>query len=164
MSELPGGGIVRRVIASLSWDTPAHIALANVAASAIALITAPIIARSIGAAGRGETAAALAAFALVPIVLAIGMPIELRRVWATARADSLVRSFRDVAAIMAGHDGPVAPFFVDADATPNPGGLPVGGLTVVAFRNSHLTYALTWFALAAGTLGAAFLVWRHGRR
>ena len=71
---------------------------------------------------------------------------------------------RDVAAIMAGHDGPVAPFFVDADATPNPGGLPVGGLTVVAFRNSHLTYALTWFALAAGTLGAAFLVWRQGRR
>ena len=100
MSELPRGGIVRRIIASLSWDTPAHIALANVAASAIALITAPIIARSIGAAGRGETAAALAAFALVPIVLAIGMPTELRRVWATARADSLVRSFRDVAATM----------------------------------------------------------------
>jgi surfeit locus 1 family protein len=25
---------------------------------------------------------------------------------------------------------------------------PIGGLTVVTFRNSHLTYALTWFTLA----------------
>ncbi len=41
----------------------------------------------------------------------------------------------------------VAPFFIDADAAPNPGGLPIGGLTVVRFRNSHLVYALTWFAL-----------------
>lgn len=71
---------------------------------------------------------------------------------------------RDVAAITAGREGPVAPFFIDADATPNPGGYPVGGLTVVSFRNSHLSYALTWFALAVGTLGAAFLVFRHGRR
>lgn len=57
---------------------------------------------------------------------------------------------RDVAEIArARRLGPVAPYFVDADATPNPGGWPVGGLTVVAFRNSHLVYALTWFALAA---------------
>lgn len=59
---------------------------------------------------------------------------------------------RDVAAIAAdlGLAGPVAPYFVDADAAPNPGGHPVGGLTVVRFRNTHLSYALTWFALAAG--------------
>jgi surfeit locus 1 family protein len=58
---------------------------------------------------------------------------------------------RDVAAIAQaeGLPGPVAPYFVDADATPNPGGLPVGGLTVISFRNAHLSYALTWFALAA---------------
>jgi surfeit locus 1 family protein len=56
---------------------------------------------------------------------------------------------RDVAAIAASHGvAPVAPFFVDADATPNPGGYPVGGLTVVSFRNAHLVYALTWFVLA----------------
>lgn len=56
---------------------------------------------------------------------------------------------RDVGAI-AGARGlkEVAPYFIDADATPNPGGLPVGGLTVVAFRNAHLVYALTWFTLA----------------
>ena len=56
---------------------------------------------------------------------------------------------RDVAAIAEAKQlGPVAPYFIDADKTPNPGGYPVGGLTVVAFRNSHLSYALTWFALA----------------
>lgn len=42
----------------------------------------------------------------------------------------------------------VAPFFVDADATPNPGGWPLGGMTRVQFSNSHLVYAVTWFALA----------------
>lgn len=70
---------------------------------------------------------------------------------------------RDVAAIAqaAGLHGPVAPYFVDADASPNPGGLPVGGLTVVRFRNTHLTYALTWFALAGGL---AFVAVRAARR
>lgn len=62
---------------------------------------------------------------------------------------------RDVAAIAAAHGlGRVAPYFVDADATPNPGGWPVGGLTVLAFRNTHLVYALTWFALALMAAGA----------
>jgi surfeit locus 1 family protein len=56
---------------------------------------------------------------------------------------------RDVAAIAAARGvGPAAPYFVDADARPNPGGWPMGGLTVVRFRNSHLSYALTWFSLA----------------
>ena len=32
--------------------------------------------------------------------------------------------------------------------TSNPGGLPIGGLTVVAFPNNHLVYAITWFGLA----------------
>lgn len=41
---------------------------------------------------------------------------------------------------------------VEADATPNPGGWPKGGQTVVKFRNQHLQYAITWFALAAGLL------------
>lgn len=57
---------------------------------------------------------------------------------------------RDVAAIaqVRGLVG-VAPFFIDADATPNPGGSPLGGMTVVRFRNAHLAYAATWFGLAA---------------
>jgi len=57
---------------------------------------------------------------------------------------------RDVAAIAASRGlTNVAPYFIDADATPNPGGLPIGGLTVIAFPNSHLVYAITWFGLAA---------------
>lgn len=43
----------------------------------------------------------------------------------------------------------VAPFFIEADSASNPGGVPVGGLTVVRFRNAHLVYAATWFGLAA---------------
>ena len=74
---------------------------------------------------------------------------------------------RDVAAIAAAnHLGDVAPYFIDADGSPNPGGLPVGGLTVVAFPNNHLVYALTWYTLAvmlAGGLGWA--AWsENGRR
>ncbi|UDF32181.1 UNVERIFIED_ORG: SURF1 family protein (plasmid) [Roseateles sp. XES5] len=70
---------------------------------------------------------------------------------------------RDVAAIAAARGlMNVAPYFIDADAAPNPGGLPVGGLTVVAFRNSHFVYALTWYALAAMSLGAAWQI--HRRR
>lgn len=73
---------------------------------------------------------------------------------------------RDVAAIARArglHD--VAPFFIDADATPNPGGYPLGGLTVIAFRNAHLIYALTWFGLAALSLvGLGLLLRTKGAR
>lgn len=48
----------------------------------------------------------------------------------------------------------VAPYFIDADNTPNQGGWPEGGLTAVKFRNSHLSYAITWFLGAALTLVA----------
>ncbi|MEW9617566.1 SURF1 family protein [Shinella sp. S4-D37] len=69
---------------------------------------------------------------------------------------------RDVAAIAAAKGlSDVAPYFVDADATPNPGGLPIGGLTVVAFRNSHLVYALTWYTLAAMSAAGAWAVHRR---
>lgn len=72
---------------------------------------------------------------------------------------------RDVAAIAKLHGLPaaeVAPYFVDASATVEGG--PVGGLTVVRFRNSHLVYALTWFGLALMVLGGAGLMVRHERR
>jgi len=66
---------------------------------------------------------------------------------------------RDVAAIARARGlGTTAPYFIDADATPNPGGYPVGGLTVVRFADNHLVYALTWFALAALALFAAWRV------
>lgn len=65
---------------------------------------------------------------------------------------------RDVRAIARARElTDTAPYFVDANATANPGGLPRGGLTQVRFRNQHLQYALTWYALAAL---AAFGLWQ----
>jgi surfeit locus 1 family protein len=56
---------------------------------------------------------------------------------------------RDIPAIAAKRKlGQVAPYFVDADAR-SERGWPRGGLTVIAFPNNHLQYALTWFAMAA---------------
>lgn len=68
---------------------------------------------------------------------------------------------RDVAAIAQARDLKDAPpYFIDADATPNPGGFPVGGLTVLRFADNHLVYALTWFALALMLAGALLFVLR----
>lgn len=47
----------------------------------------------------------------------------------------------------------IFPMFLEADATPNPGGWPQGGVTVVDLPNNHLQYAITWFGLALGLLG-----------
>ncbi|KXF79463.1 hypothetical protein ATN84_00765 [Paramesorhizobium deserti] len=41
------------------------------------------------------------------------------------------------------------PFFIDADTAANPGGLPVGGVTIIDLPNNHLQYAVTWYGLAA---------------
>lgn len=72
---------------------------------------------------------------------------------------------RDVAAIAAKR-GLVnaAPYFVDADAAKNPGGYPIGGLTVIRFANNHLMYAITWFGLAAMVLLGMALAIRTLRR
>ena len=61
---------------------------------------------------------------------------------------------RDVQGIAKTEHIPLAaPVIVEADATPNPGGWPKGGQTAFTFRNDHLQYAITWFALAAVVLG-----------
>jgi surfeit locus 1 family protein len=44
------------------------------------------------------------------------------------------------------------PLVVEADATPNPGGLPIGGQARTELPNNHLQYALTWYGLAAALL------------
>ena len=54
----------------------------------------------------------------------------------------------------------VAPFYIDADATPNPGGWPKGGVTPIDLPNDHLQYAITWFALAAAAV-VVYVVWRR---
>ncbi len=69
---------------------------------------------------------------------------------------------RDVAAIAAARGlDDVAPFFIDAEGGAEAAAAPVGGLTVVRFRNAHLAYAATWFALAAMCAAGLALAWRQ---
>ncbi|MGX5799796.1 SURF1 family protein [Bradyrhizobium sp. Arg314] len=56
-----------------------------------------------------------------------------------------------------------APYFIDAEAS-GADSWPRGGLTVVTFRNSHLVYALTWFALAVMPAIALAMPILAGRR
>lgn len=62
-----------------------------------------------------------------------------RRVWYSRDIAGMARAFGIV---------PAALVVVEADATPNPGGWPKGGQTVVTLPNDHLQYALTWFLMA----------------
>ncbi|ARP89732.1 hypothetical protein CAL14_05065 [Bordetella genomosp. 9] len=74
---------------------------------------------------------------------------------------------RDVAAIAAARGlNDVAPYFVDAAPDPavGPDGWPRGGMTVIAFHNSHLVYAVTWYTLALMVAGAAIYIVRDERR
>lgn len=57
----------------------------------------------------------------------------------------------------------VLPVFIDADASPNLGGLPVGGVTMIDLPNNHLQYAVTWYGLAAA-LAAVLAAWFWRRR
>ncbi|MGO8176342.1 SURF1 family cytochrome oxidase biogenesis protein, partial [Rhizobium ruizarguesonis] len=60
---------------------------------------------------------------------------------------------RDVAAIAEKRGvAAIAPYLIDADATANRGGLPVGGLTIIDLPNNHLLYAITWYGLAVMVL------------
>ncbi len=70
----------------------------------------------------------------------------------------------DVMASSTGLDkAAVVPFFVDADDTPNPKGMPIGGVTEVDLPNNHLQYAFTWYGLAA-TLVVIVVVARFRKR
>jgi surfeit locus 1 family protein len=75
---------------------------------------------------------------------------------------------RDVRAIAAARGlTRVAPYFVDVEAAGAPAAVtasaadaavvPIGGLTVITFHNSHLVYAITWYTLALMVAGAIWL-------
>ena len=42
----------------------------------------------------------------------------------------------------------MAPFYVEQESPPVPGGLPQPGRIVPHLRDAHLQYALTWYGLA----------------
>ncbi len=55
-------------------------------------------------------------------------------------------------------------FFLEADARPNPGGVPIGGQTRLDIPNDHLQYALTWFGIALAMAGVYLAYhWENGR-
>jgi surfeit locus 1 family protein len=55
-------------------------------------------------------------------------------------------------------------FFLEADAAPNPGGLPIGGQTRLDIPNDHLQYAITWFLIALAGAGVYLAYhWENGR-
>lgn len=56
----------------------------------------------------------------------------------------------------------VAPFYIVADETPNPGGWPKGRNVAEPLPNNHLQYAITWFALAIAALAVYLLSQRRG--
>lgn len=58
----------------------------------------------------------------------------------------------------------LVPFLIDADAAPNPGGWPRGGVTQLDLPNNHLSYALTWYGLAAVLLVVSVLAFRRKAR
>ncbi|KAG1252070.1 hypothetical protein G6F65_018077 [Rhizopus arrhizus] len=76
---------------------------------------------------------------------------------------------RDLPAIAAARGlTDVAPYFIDADAASSPGRdpakAPVGGLRVLSFPNTHLVYAITWYALALMIIVGVGIFVREERR
>jgi surfeit locus 1 family protein len=71
---------------------------------------------------------------------------------------------KDVPKMAAALGVAVPPILIEADATPNPGGWPLGGRTQTDIPNDHLQYAITWFGLALALLAIYLLYHRsHGR-
>jgi surfeit locus 1 family protein len=83
----------------------------------------------------------------------------------TPAADIAHRVFyaRDANAIAKANNIALAePAIIDADATPNPGGWPRGGQTIIDIPNNHLSYAFTWFGLAVVLMGV-YLAYHVGQ-
>ncbi len=79
-------------------ETPGLILLANLLVGFFGLLTVPIITNSVGPTGRGITASAVVLFGVVPILLAFGMPLAIRRRVIHERQDPVIRAYRDLTA------------------------------------------------------------------
>ncbi|PPG43388.1 lipopolysaccharide biosynthesis protein [Pseudoclavibacter sp. RFBA6] len=90
---------LKKIVHLFTDDSPSLLAFSRILASGLALISAPIVARAIGPAGRGETAAAIALFHIVPVVLAFGVPLVVRRRSATTDGKQAIATARLIAII-----------------------------------------------------------------
>jgi surfeit locus 1 family protein len=126
---------------------------------------------------RRERAAHGAAEATTPATVTGLLRITEPKGWFLRRNDPARNLWysRDVRAIAAARGlglARVAPYFIDQEAASASGGgasggadsAPVGGLTVIAFRNTHLSYAITWYGLALLVVIGAWIVIREERR
>ncbi len=90
---------------------------------------------------------------------------EPRGTWLRANRPDQDRWYaRDIAAIAARRGVAVDPrLFIDAwsESPGPPADAPVPGLTVIAFANNHLGYALTWFTMGVMALGGAVVLVRR---
>lgn len=77
--------------------SPSLIVFGRLAGTAATLVSAPITARALGPDGRGETAAAIAVFFIVPVVLGLGVPLEVRRQHAVHRDQGVLGASRVLA-------------------------------------------------------------------
>ncbi|WP_137156528.1 SURF1 family protein [Rhizobium sp. FKL33] len=95
-------------------------------------------------------------------------PLAAKPSWVTPENEPAKRIYfwKDIHAMAASagvSEGLLEPYFIDADAATNPGGWPKGGVTQVDLPNNHLSYALTWYGLAAVLLIIGALSWRKRR-
>jgi surfeit locus 1 family protein len=123
-----------------------------------------------------ERAAHGAAGATTPATVTGLLRITEPKGWFLRRNDPAKNHWysRDVQAIAAARgleSARVAPYFIDQEASTAGSGAsggansaPAGGLTVIAFRNTHLTYAITWYGLALLVVVGAWIVICEERR
>lgn len=78
----------------MNLNSPSLLIIGRLSASALALGSAPIVARAIGPAGRGETAGAIALFTLIPIFIGLGIHLETRRIIAADTSTLILRKVR----------------------------------------------------------------------
>lgn len=90
------------------FNSPMTMLGSRLSVAALGLISAPLIAQALGPSGRGETASALATMYLVPILLALGMPFEVRRRVLADGGMGAVRTARRLAFVTAIPAGLVA--------------------------------------------------------
>lgn len=82
-------------VASKGFRGPATLAVFRLAAMALPLLTAPLVARSLGPESRGLYGSAVAVLTLAPVGLSLGVPHGVRRLVASGRGvEGLAAAFR----------------------------------------------------------------------